>query len=363
MAGNAINWKKISQGPLKGTRVYLNKDAVSAFLQQNRIQVQGSFQQLVTQGDSWALGILDMVDAAPKGMAKRGAAQAAPVTPVAQPTTAARTAAPTTPAAPTATNYTVGTVPPAITAPGATKTLTYEEASKVYEVGVRSQRPRADGEAGLASVYDAMGYHAKPEIQTKAQMDRHVANGETQVFRGTVGQSQDLDIFNKAFRGNANHFAGYGIYGNGTYVAVNQKVADGYAGGKGSGMILRMTIKKGAKIGDYETIEADRAAQQKARMAAHKPLFDERDRLQKAVLSTPRTDPTYAAKNTALNAHDALIQRTVPLGIYDDVGAYAATRGFDGYVVRRTATTGGDYYVILNRGAVRVQDTSIEPSL
>ncbi len=244
--------------------------------------------------------------------------------------------------------------------------MTMKAAQAAHAAGVRDAGDtvwdKSVGDTGLSGVYRAMGFHGKPQVVTSAQLDQYVRAGERQIFRGATGTASGADTYTEAFRSGPTHYAGTGIYGNGTYMAVNQGVASGYAqSGQYAGTVARMTIKADAKIGDYETIEQERKVAWAKAAAPHKALFDERDRLDADASITPRDTPAFTALASRRQANAERIQREAPLNVYSDVGAYAASRGYDGYRVPRGASVGGDYYVILNRGAVRVQDTSLEP--
>lgn len=329
MAGNAINWKKISQGPRKGQRVYVNTQTifgnVQAAIGGRAIPLPANFSQLVQQGDSWALMMVnDYGGTGPTGMAQKRFAYPTP-----------------------------------ITAPGATKTLTGDEAITAMRQGQATIDGRVAGTRGLAGVYAAMGYNGKPDVISKRDMDRYVKAGERELFRGTKGTRGKPDANSEAFRSGAVHYAGRGVFGNGTYAGKTISVAAPYSGSRGQGTVIRMTIKKGAKIGKYNELNADRIKMHDAVKAdpKYKPLFDEADRLQKAMDVHPVGSPAYQKAQLASVAHDAKIVAQTPIAVYRDVGVYAASRGYDGY---ESGFTGlGTYYIILNRAAVRVQDTSI----
>ena len=352
MAGNASNWHKVTAGPLKGQRVYVNRQAITAFLGQARMSVPPNFLQLVQQGDSWAHGILDMTDAAPTGQAKaRVRAAPAPVMPAPAPVAAPRP-----------------TVPRSVASVKASgKPLTAKAAEAAFQAGLRDEGDaswtKEVGVTGLSGVYRAMGYHGKPQVVSAAQLDRYVAAGEREIFRGASGTAASPDTYSEAFRSAPTHYAGTGIYGNGTYLASNVNVASGYAlTGSHAGTVLRMTIKADAKIGEYAVIEQQRRIDWAKAAAPHKALFDERDRLDAEAATTPRGTPAFTALIARRVANSERIQREAPLNVYSDTGAYAAAKGYDGYRVPREASVGGDYFVLLNRGAVRVQDTSLPPT-
>jgi hypothetical protein len=253
-------------------------------------------------------------------------------------------------------------------------------ASRVMSQGIVAGRndPAATekrGKLGLSAVYTAQGYHAKPDVLTKEQIDGYVKAGERELFRGTYGSDTNPDAHNELFRSGAVHYAGTGMYGHGTYTG-DFNTSQAYAGGRQFGTIIRMTLKADAKVGVYGALDAQR--QQEYDLATNSPRYARydaaeldlrRQRSKVALLPKTRSANVQAARDAQIADFDRRIERVlarrdreIPTRIYDDVGAYAAAKGYDAYTVQGTGQIGGtNYHVILNRGAVRVQDTSITP--
>ena len=121
-------------------------------------------------------------------------------------------------------------------------------------------------------------------------------------------------------------YAGQGKYGNGTYAAKDYFVSEGtYAGGpyamsQGQGAVWRMAISPDAKTITYKELEIE----------MHKSDS----------ITTFRQNAT----------RDETTLRSIAM----DPGYFAMRKGYDVIVAD---DQGQEFYVILNRGAVAVQDT------
>lgn len=301
MAGNASNWVKATAGPRKGQRVYVPGYGGNLRRMTQPGAYLGAYTSASASISAYRALIQNNVNSGatgnfpPAGVAKRGGA----IAPIAE-----RGGTATQRGQPMDMQVASGLIRAAESASG------------------DQVRTKEDGNVALTAIYTAQGFHAKPDVVTSRQLDSYVSAGETEVFRGTYGGPGNPDIWNETFRSSDRHYAGSGIYGNGTYVG-SLREAQGYTGGSNSGTILRMTIKADAKIGDYNVLNTQR--------------------IDEGRIAIARGDSTEA---------------------YVDVGAYAAAKGYDGYVVpgsRGASLT--DYHVILNRAAVRVQDTSLSGSI
>jgi hypothetical protein len=186
------------------------------------------------------------------------------------------------------------------------------------------------------------GYDAKPELVNKDQLDRHIADGDIEMYRGVKGQ-EFVDQFK-----HGDLFHGRGFHGNGTYTAGKEgkgddgnldkdyglKVATDYAGGN-KDHVMRMALKKGSKIISIDDV--------------HKEISKLRD-------SLPKQDYSKRGKQTPeyYKAHDAM-------EVMRDPGRWAALHGYDAIHVHDEGNPSmginrsTNYYVVLNRGALRVQ--------
>jgi hypothetical protein len=97
------------------------------------------------------------------------------------------------------------------------------------------------------------GFGGKPHVVSRPELDRYVADGETEIFRGlTSDDAGAASEYADQFR-DGDLFVGRGGFGNGVYTTVELAVAREFAGDT-RGCILRMAIKKHARIGDYDEI-------------------------------------------------------------------------------------------------------------
>ena len=364
MAGNASNWYKPTRGPLKGQTVYAR---VAGMNQTDRTILTTIAQ---ARGTNLRVTMLEQLNrgyvtpqTAPAGAARSpreiAAAQAEAQAKAARAAAAQGTRGTPTPHA---------------------QPMDLDRANDLIRASLvgknYNDRDSTVGYFGLNAIYTAQGFHAKPDVLTKKQIDAYVAKGERELYRGTSADaSGNPDGHSEAFRSGAVHYAGNGIYGNGTYTG-SLLETQAYVGGSTSrGRILRMTIKADANVGQYYTLNSQRineydAVQESPRYrrydAAVRKLQDEFARVMKPKYRDPAKAAQQAAAGRALGARMQKIRvrqdREVPTAIYHDVGAYAAAKGYDAYEVRGTGGNGSvNFHVILNRGAVRVQAESIIP--
>ena len=197
----------------------------------------------------------------------------------------------------------------------------------------------------LKHLYAELGYDAKPEVVTKKALDNHLSSGETAIYRA-VGSTQAR--FKKHFDNfkTGDYFAGHGIYGHGTYVAAAQSSspidrlnASASASSYGSGL-MRMSLKQGSRVvsaqrAKSETDNFDAAlalhAKNKRRTLTGQDLqdFNDKYRRAKAVIFGDNGPPS---------------------------GRFGVLSGWDAISLKGAAYN-DNYMVLLNRGAVRVQNT------
>jgi hypothetical protein len=175
------------------------------------------------------------------------------------------------------------------------------------------------------AIQKATGYDALPVVASKYQIDNLVEKGWTESFRGVEGSSNTSakDIY-VAFK-EGEFFPGRGIFGNGTYSASDRFVAERhYAGGidairRGEGAAWRMAISPDAKVIKYSELD--------------------------------KMEPTPANPN--LSGSESITQQDV----FFDRGYRAIREGYDIILVEEKDNNTSDYYIILNRGVVAVQDS------
>ena len=137
-------------------------------------------------------------------------------------------------------------------------------------------------------------------------IDTAVQAGEMELFRGLLDDEHGTAEQHAEQLRSGDFFAGRGLFGNGTYVATSYGDAADFSAGQG--VVVRMALKKRARIADSQTLSAEHA----------------RD------------------------------QATLPPALASDLGRYAVARGYDAMQV-----TGTGDYVIFNRGALRIQDRNL----
>lgn len=364
MAGNAINWRKPNAGPYKGQVVYVSQNRMNPAQLRTMQSLQGyGSTKGMTNGQTinymLANGFLSPMPK-PAGVAQAGGAIVPKPVKTRQPRTPKPVATPTPSAQP----------------------MDMVKANTLYQKGLDDYNARIGPSTGgyipLGRLYTAQGFHAKPDVLDKAAIDSYVAKGEIQVFRGTEGigkTAAEKDAYSKAYRDGAEHYPGFGIYGNGTYTAGPNGggIATASAYTNGSGTILRMTIKADAKIATYSDMEAQRTADLTTLKAS--PAFARSQatidaanaRYYKEQQTYMNTSLPQSVRNAARNRQQqayrvvaALEQRQIKqfrTAVYQDAGSYAVAKGYD---VIHAESAG--YYVILNRGATRVQNKSLPGS-
>ncbi len=215
------------------------------------------------------------------------------------------------------------------------------------------------GDAALYDIYTAQSYHQAPEMVSAAEIDRRLANGEgwVELYRGVRdytpfgGSGKTKKTISDEFRDGPGHYAGYGIYGNGSY-AGDLSTASGYTDrdhsytGPGtpqrswsvSGSAPAQAYKNGKPDPTHPYWAMDQwsglvrmALRPDARVISHRALKTLQTRL------AAGAPPDY---KTA----------------FSDEGRLAAALGYDAIRVDQTVGGGGTpYHVILNRSAVVVQ--------
>ena len=113
---------------------------------------------------------------------------------------------------------------------------------------------RHAGDRSLAELQHAQGFDGKPDIVTEAELAKHIAAGELELWRGDTkpGHTDNLML--------GDYHAGLGVHGSGTYTAVASAngagVARSYAKSSGNdGLIVRMSLKRDARVIAYDKLK------------------------------------------------------------------------------------------------------------
>jgi hypothetical protein len=178
------------------------------------------------------------------------------------------------------------------------------------------------GDQMLSKMYEAQGYNTTPSVVGKSQMDSLEEAGTHHiVYRGVDGKE-----FTNQYK-YGEHFAGKGIYGNGSYTSTNFFRGEEYTSGVTplgqESDVMKIAIPKTAKIVDYE----------------------------------------YASKEQYREWKDRFLNSSLAeTQVFSDVGRWATAKGYDAIRVAggtENIPTSEDYFIILNRGKVTIQDKNV----
>lgn len=223
------------------------------------------------------------------------------------------------------------------------------QAARQY-TGSESFQSGTGDDPDLLRALQEQGFTDPGDLVERDEIDAAIRGGDLEMYRGVGSEDEAMARkFAEDFQ-SGELFAGKGMSGNGTYVAVPAKEStessrgqpvfgeisstqvrteaeqdtqdDGpfegareYAREHEHGWVVRMAMRKDARFGDYDTLKAE----------------------SETLVEQLRS----AGQNTEAD-------------FYSDVGRYAVARGFDGYFIGRVNSKQG-YAVILNRSALRIQ--------
>lgn len=170
-----------------------------------------------------------------------------------------------------------------------------------------------NGWTAFQAYLDENNDYAKPDIVSQEEFDRLVSEGAQPIYRGMPNSSsttgvQKLEQVMYADK----YYSGRGKYGDGLYFSNDRGTANVYADGYGTGgSVMRAVLKPDANVVLYDKMPVQ-------------------------------------------------LRKDYPKVIVDSqsVSAYARSKGYDALYVPDVGN-GDDYYVILNRGALAI-DNSLE---
>lgn len=220
---------------------------------------------------------------------------------------------------------------------------------KGFLVDIDTVQPRQGRDELLESIYDARGFHGKPELVDSATFDARFGAGEI-MYRGVPKESYADD-----FMTGDRHYGGLGSVGSGTFTAIEGGELRGGLRGATSyaddtGVIMRMGLKDGAKVLEWDQVKELMNRDPVSHVKGE--LQKEADDLHvKAMESGKREDLVRwdEAEHKANNARNAFDR---------NVGRVAALYGYDAYKTGRGDTK---ELVVLNRGAVVVAREKLKP--
>jgi|9_EtaG_2_1085328.scaffolds.fasta_scaffold01895_3 SPP1 gp7 family putative phage head morphogenesis protein len=216
---------------------------------------------------------------------------------------------------------------------------------------------QGNGKLNLSEVYEQQGFNAKSDLvkdmdQLLARNDlvKDVDGKDNLVFFRGIPQQSSVDQWQGRGSQGGIHYAGKGVYGNGSYMAAAgqsgkysveaaHSTARSYAGDTGA-LVTASGLRKNANVWrtsipvPKNNPSLDRAANNKARIAARMEAHNEWEKWSLQVVKDAK-----AKFGEDLN----------------DIGEAAAALGYDGYQVPMANYGRGgseDYWVILNRNSL-----------
>ena len=186
------------------------------------------------------------------------------------------------------------------------------------------------GKSLRAITNKAIGYDAFPTLVSEEEF-KSMTVGKTVLYRG-LNNGDDVTAaycawqykYSNLWTGNT----GGAVYGNGTYFGGSSSIADSY----GKGSTIKAALKTEANIVEYSEVSEE---------------YNEALELLNQDISA-----AFSSMDEAL--YNSTIDRMKMIGYVNgssDVGTYAKLKGYDVIYVKNM-----DYYVVLNRGALIVEE-------
>lgn len=198
---------------------------------------------------------------------------------------------------------------------------------------------RAEGHPDLYAICQEQGFNGPATLVSEDGLQEAIKNGDIELWRGVT-----RDSFAEGYAHGPN-YAGSGVYGNGTYaahdsgsqdaeghfvysahdVAVSYTRGENYDGTTRYGPVIHMALDKNARVVDAETLE------------------------NQAYALISKFPGGYSPTTTKES-----LEARVSSSYYSDLGKLAASQGYDAIRQKDAASRGTDFYVILNRTAVKM---------
>lgn len=214
------------------------------------------------------------------------------------------------------------------------------------------------GAEGLSAAYRAKGYNNLPNVVDASVFDEMAKTADAKVYRGIKNQAGGLtgEQMADAYK-YGDHYAGYGIYGNGSYSTTNFETATQYANLKPY-VDPRVVHDKGAIM---EILIPDTS-----NYVNPTDLFEEIKMLEEGVWEQAdkyreEAKQLYAAAGKQHTAQSKELMdkaRTLEsaTSALAEPGTAATLLGYDGLIIEDVGSSIGEkYYVILNRAKVVVR--------
>ncbi len=248
---------------------------------------------------------------------------------------------------------------------------TFEE----FKVAMSKKYGAGEREDGiLLEAWQERGFDQLPAVADEAELNKIVKDGGLDLYRGFTASAEERgDKFAEDFR-SGHAYAGWGGYGNGTYAgapavqkasgpALQYGVLDSEAGGEAKrvagqytyttkdapgarfGAMIRMVLKPGSKVTTFADLQEKADEMAKVMRARHLA--------EQAEATAMRPDGSIPEiPQSLLDKHEAEER------VYMDMGRFGSMMGYDAYFTGY-ADGGGGYFVVLNRGAVVVEDITL----
>lgn len=204
-------------------------------------------------------------------------------------------------------------------------------------------------------IVETQGFDGLPGVLTRQEMDLEVRRGAVEVWRGVkpTASKTGAEIVEE-YRTGPMYYGTTGgtLYGTGTYSAAGEAGARSYANSwmqDRKGAVVRMAVRRGARVISYSDI---RKLHVKSMPKALQDL-DARERAELDAIPATDTDAIQKIIDKYRGLRSKMSSRSQAMA---DLGNFATLLGYD--VIRVPAATAGgvDYYVILNRTAMLVEE-------
>jgi SPP1 gp7 family putative phage head morphogenesis protein len=205
------------------------------------------------------------------------------------------------------------------------------------------------GADDLAAAYEEMGYNGLPRVLDADDFDALAESADIKVYRGVkqTGRKTVEEFVNGYKYGE--HYAGYGVYGNGTYTSTNLSTALNYADKNAAGVMEILIPDKSnfvREIALKTQIRETTVEINAAREAAKTKLAENAKRLKLSFEELVET-PEYLEFEIY---SDELRDLAITIS---DPGTAATLFGYDGIIVEDLKDE--LYFIVLNRAKVVVK--------
>lgn len=208
------------------------------------------------------------------------------------------------------------------------------------------------GADDLAAAYEEMGYNGLPKVVDADEFAKLAKTADAKVYRGLSGRNDlTAEYFMDEYK-YGDHFAGYGVYGNGTYSSNQFTTALSYSGSASEKTIMNILIPDTSNFIEFDNLRDKMKAIQAeigvVRNNAKAKLVEEAKKLGLGIDDFERTSAYTDWVKFDKDLSDIAI--TV-----SDSGTAATLWGYDGFYIDNMTNKDEIYYIILNRAKVVIQ--------